>query len=141
MSVYRKISDDVIEFDSCDDFLAYYKKNPVTIDEMKTRGLNMKYKIPNYKIGRKNDKIILLPINKTESESHHDENKTNNEEKILELEERISTLEQIIKQILQQNRNPNQTQSQPPMQNKNKTNLYNAYLSYNDRFSTNVVNN
>ena len=63
MSVYKKISDDCRTFNSESDFLKYYEKNKETIDEINTRALNLKFKINGYKIGRKEGKIILYPIN------------------------------------------------------------------------------
>ena len=69
MSIYKKASDNMIEFDNGEDFLKYYDKNKITIDEIPTRGLNLKYKINGYKIGRKDGKIILWPNSNINSKS------------------------------------------------------------------------
>ena len=42
-------------------FLNYYETHKKEIDEMKTRGLNVKFRINGYHIGRKEGKLILFP--------------------------------------------------------------------------------
>ena len=61
VDVYENLSDNVIVFDSKEEFIQYYRDNHVRIDAMATRGLNTKFKINGYKIGRKNGKITLMP--------------------------------------------------------------------------------
>lgn len=63
MSVYKKKSDDPRTFQNESEFLKFYEKHPEEINDVNTKTLNLKYKIPNYKIGRKEGKIILYPIN------------------------------------------------------------------------------
>ena len=61
VDVYETLSDNVVRFDNKDQFIAYYKMNSKQIDEMPTRGLNIKYQIKGYKLGRKGGKITLIP--------------------------------------------------------------------------------
>ena len=61
IKIFQNLSDDVIEFESKEQFMNYYERNKKEIDEMKTRGINVKFKIPGYKIGRKNNNLILIP--------------------------------------------------------------------------------
>ena len=61
MIVYEKLSSNPIKFESTDEFMRYYYKNKDMIDNMKTRGMNRKFIIDGYKIGRKEGKIILYP--------------------------------------------------------------------------------
>ena len=61
ISVYENLSDTSISFDSKDEFLEYYQNHKSEIDRMKTRGLNLKYNINGFKLGRKGGKIVLYP--------------------------------------------------------------------------------
>ena len=90
MSIYKKASDNVKTFDNGEEFLKYYEKNKETIDEIPTRGLNLKYKIKGFRIGRKDNKIILWPNKQNE----------NNDEIIENLQTRVSDLELQIKNII-----------------------------------------
>ena len=90
MSIYKKASDNVKTFDNGEEFLKYYEKNKETIDEIPTRGLNLKYKIKGFRIGRKDNKIILWPNKQNE----------NNDEIIDNLQTRVSDLELQIKNII-----------------------------------------
>lgn len=62
MSIYKKISDNSKQFETPEEFLKFYDKNKDSIDETNTRALNLKYKINDHKIGRKNGKIIIYPL-------------------------------------------------------------------------------
>ena len=79
VEVFENIGDNVVEFESKEEFDRYYKKNKEMIDNMKTRGLNRKFIIQGFKIGRKKGNIILYPLslNKKESEKKED-SPTNN---------------------------------------------------------------
>ena len=61
VKVIANISDDVISFETKEEFLRYYNKNKESVDAIKTRGLNLKFKIEGYKIGRQKEKIVLIP--------------------------------------------------------------------------------
>ena len=69
VKIFSNISDDVIEFDDKDDFQRYYAKNKDYVDKFTTRGLNVKYKIPNYKIGRSHGVITLYPLKDSQQQS------------------------------------------------------------------------
>ena len=58
----ENLSDNVVEFETREEFTEYYEKNKEEIDKMATRGLNIKYKIPGYKIGRKKNIITFIPV-------------------------------------------------------------------------------
>ena len=45
IKIFQNLSDDVIEFESKEQFMNYYERNKKEIDEMKTRGINVKFKI------------------------------------------------------------------------------------------------
>lgn len=62
VKVYNKLSDNLVEFDSKEEFNKYYQTHRDEIDNMATRGLNLKYRVNGYKIGRKGGKIVLYPI-------------------------------------------------------------------------------
>lgn len=61
ISVIEKLSDNLVEFESKEDFEKYYAINKNSIDKMATRGLNTKYLIPGYKLGRKNGELKFIP--------------------------------------------------------------------------------
>ena len=61
IEVFENIGDNVIEFETKEEFERYYKKNKEFIDNMKTRGLNRKFIIHGFRIGRKKGNIILYP--------------------------------------------------------------------------------
>ena len=58
----ENLSDNVVEFETREEFTEYYEKNKEEIDKMATRGLNIKYKITGYKIGRKKNIITFIPV-------------------------------------------------------------------------------
>ena len=62
VEVFENIGDNIIEFETKEEFDRYYKKNKEFIDNMKTRGLNRKFIIKGFKIGRKKGNILLYPI-------------------------------------------------------------------------------
>ena len=116
MSIYKKASDNVKTFDNGEEFLKYYEKNKETIDEIPTRGLNLKYKIKGFKIGRRDNKIILWPTKELDSK----------DEIINELLDRVSELESQVKKIITV---LNQVQTSVPKQNynSNRENSWNNY--------------
>lgn len=62
IKIFKNLSDEVIKFDTTEEFDRYYHKNKDTVDKMPTRGLNTKFKISGYRIGRLRGKITLFPI-------------------------------------------------------------------------------
>ena len=101
MSVYKKISDDCRTFESDSDFLKFYEKNKETIDEINTRALNLKYKINGFRIGRKEGKIILYPINNVVSKVNTDEDSNVTlKQEVEELKLRINVIENILNNII-----------------------------------------
>ena len=67
IEVYENISDNVRKFNNKEEFMSYYENHKSEIDSMKTRGLNMKYTIPGFKIGKRANKITLYPIKDKEN--------------------------------------------------------------------------
>ena len=49
-----------ITFKDVDEFKSFYNKNYDYINKITTRGLNILYKIPDYKLGRKHGEIVLM---------------------------------------------------------------------------------
>ena len=66
---YQNLWEDPREFDNKQEFLSYYETHKKEIDEMKTRGLNVKFHINGYKIGRKQNKLILYPTNEKNNDN------------------------------------------------------------------------
>ena len=58
---FKNLYEETKDFNNKEEFLNYYESHKKEIDEMKTRGLNVKYHINGYKIGRKQNKLILYP--------------------------------------------------------------------------------
>lgn len=65
VKVFANLCDDIIEFESVEDFDNYYRKNKEFIDQLSTRGLNQKFKIKNHHIGRLKNQITLYPLKQT----------------------------------------------------------------------------
>ena len=61
VNVYETLSENAISFGNKEEFIAYYKTHSNEIDQMPTRGLNIKFRINGYKIGRKGVRITLIP--------------------------------------------------------------------------------
>lgn len=96
IKVFQNLYDNVIEFQSKEEFMNYYKKHQNEIDSMKTRGLNIRYKIPGFKIGRKQNQILLFPTDKKDEENMENENEN---EKMHEIDEKINILNRRLKKM------------------------------------------
>lgn len=122
MSIYKKASDNMIEFDNGEDFLKYYDKNKITIDEIPTRGLNLKYKINGYKIGRKDGKIILWPDKNINIKSTSNKITIDDLKEIKEINDIFDRLNNITDRLtlLEQLLNSTSVSNQTPQDNTNK---------------------
>lgn len=122
MSIYKKASDNMIEFDNGEDFLKYYDKNKITIDEIPTRGLNLKYKINGYKIGRKDGKIILWPDKNINIKSTSNKITIEDLKEIKEINDIFDRLNNITERLtlLEQLLNSTSVSNQTPQDNTNK---------------------
>ena len=104
MSIYRKQSDDLKTFESAEDFLKYYENNKKDIDAIKTRSLNLKFRINGHTIGRKQGEIILYPKKQVVEQSQENNDQKNDvdekyeqlKQAILELNERLKIIEDYI---------------------------------------------
>ena len=96
MSIYKKQSEDPKIFDSPEEFLKYYDNNRKDIDSIHTRSLNLKYKINNHTIGRKQGKLILYPINKIENSNQESDSNINLESVVNDLNEKYEQLKQAL---------------------------------------------
>jgi hypothetical protein len=97
VSTQQKLSDECLKFDEKQEFLNYYELNKNCIDNMKTRGLNTKFKIKGFKIARLKGKIMLIPLKNNfyfeENQSKINESNSEESEDILfrlkQLENRV----------------------------------------------------
>ena len=124
IEVLQNLSDNIITFDTKEQFMRYYDSNKDTIDNMATRGLNTKFKINGFKIGRKNNKLILIPL-KEINENKIEDNSTEFENlnmKIDILIDRINKLELFIKQTFS-------NQSRQSLSNNPNNQLSSSYTS------------
>ena len=94
IKVFQNLYDNVINFESKEEFMNFYKKHQNEIDSMKTRGLNVKYKIPGYRIGRQKNQILLFPTKKEDENEDKNENQNS-----LEIHEKINVLNRRLKKI------------------------------------------
>lgn len=62
IKVHSNLCDNMIFFDTVEDFEKYYNKHKDEVDAMATRGLNQKFKIKDFKIGRRKGVIMVYPI-------------------------------------------------------------------------------
>ena len=65
---FKNLYEETKDFNK-EEFLNYYETHKKEIDEMKTRGLNVKYHINGYKIGRKQNKLILYSTNEKNNDN------------------------------------------------------------------------
>ena len=111
IKTYENLSDNVQSFDSKEQFMRYYDKNKEAIDAMHTRGINTKFKINGFKIGRKNKELIFYSV-KPET------NIVNNTDEINDLNmkldviiDKINKIEKILNHKVTSNYNQRSTQS------------------------------
>lgn len=95
IKLYQNYSDNVVEFESLDDFNNYYKINKADIDNLSTNALNRKYKVKNHRIGRKKGQIYLFPLkeNDVQTTSSNEDNLIINE-KLNSLNNRLKNIEE-----------------------------------------------
>ena len=68
LKISKNLSDDIVTFENKEEFFKYYEEHKEDVDKMKTRGLNIKYKIPGFKIGRKKEQLVLIQLKKKQEE-------------------------------------------------------------------------
>lgn len=102
IKVFENIGDNVLSFETKEDFMRYYNKNQNMIDNMSTRGLNRKFKIDGFKIGRLQGKIILYPLKETETKSDELDSKTKLtiNEKLDFMNRRLKKIEEMINIVI-----------------------------------------
>ena len=124
VKVFKNLCDDIIEFETIDEFNNYYKINKAEIDKLSTRGINQKYKVKNHRIGREKGAITLFPLKQSSNIQHApqpasdvvDENGISTHEKLNRLNSRLKNIENILNQLLEaifENQNDTRQQSIP----------------------------
>ena len=124
VKVFKNLCDDIIEFETVDEFNNYYKINKAEIDKLSTRGINQKYKVKNHRIGREKGAITLFPLKQSSNIQHTpqpasdvvDENGISTHEKLNRLNSRLKNIENILNQLLEaifENQNDTRQQSIP----------------------------
>ena len=93
MSIYKKQSEDPMNFDSAQDFLKYYNNNQKELDSIHTRSLNLKYKINGHTIGRKQGKLILYPAKNNVNDDNENE---------VSLEEKYNKLKDVVLELIKE---------------------------------------
>ena len=101
ISVVKRGSDDVKEFDNKEDFINYYDNHRTELDALSTCMLNKKFKIDGYHLGRSNKQLKLIPLNLYRP-SEYQVNQENNmlNMKIDVLNQKIDNLTKILNQLL-----------------------------------------
>ena len=101
ISVVKRGSDDVKEFENKEDFINYYDNHRTELDALSTCMLNKKYKIDGYHLGRSNKQLKLIPLNLYRP-SEYQVNQENNmiNMKIDVLNQKIDNLTKILNQLL-----------------------------------------
>ena len=95
----------VIQFENIDDFNIYYTKHADDFKDITTYKLNVKYKIPGYKITRKSGELKLIKDYGNKDKMTESQNEDNEELPILR--QRIEHAEQQIKTLTAQLTNIN----------------------------------
>ena len=101
ISIVKRGSDDVKEFDNKEDFINYYDNHRTELDALSTCMLNKKFKIDGYHLGRSNKQLKLIPLNLYRP-SEYQVNQENNmiNMKIDVLNQKIENLTKILNQLL-----------------------------------------
>ena len=117
IKVFENISDNPISFETKEDFNRYYERNKESVDTYSTRGLNKKFIITGYRIGRKKGEIILYPVQIPRESSptfeQRFEDRSMLNEKIDSMNERLKKIETLLQMLL----------NQTPAQRTNTTNF------------------
>lgn len=102
IKVFENIGDNVLSFETKEDFMRHYNKNKESIDSMSTRGLNRKYHIDGFKIGRLKGEIILYPLKENETKSDELDSKTKLtiNEKLDYMNRRLKKIEEMIDYVI-----------------------------------------
>ena len=110
IKVFENIGDNVVKFETKEDFMRYYNKNQESIDAMSTRGLNRKFKIDGFKIGRLKGKIILYHLKENEYKAEQTETKSDEldsktkltiNEKLDFMNRRLKKMEEMLEIVIQ----------------------------------------
>ena len=138
LKVFQNLYDDVLHFETKEEFNRYYAKNKESIDKMATRGLNVKFKINGFKIGRTKGNIILYPTKETKqipeiNINQADESGITLHEKLNRLNERLKKIETLMSSLLEAIFNE---QNEPNPANQYQTR---NQASSNSRFATSYL--
>ena len=141
VKVFSNLCDDVIEFETVEDFDNYYRKNKELIDKLSTRGLNQKFKIKNHHIGRLKNEITLYPLkdSKTKKDNvptsldYADSTGVTMHEKLNRLNERFKKIESLLTSLLDALFNE-QNESNSPIQSQ-----FRNQAPANTRFNTSYI--
>ena len=128
--VIQNVSDNVINFNSKDEFLTYYHNNREEVNSIKTRGLNLKYKINGFKIGRQKGKIVLIPLKESPQPESKPESDLNSEIMLLleSIGEGIKKINENVDILLDQRFNALKPEMKQPSQFRS-LNGYGEYLN------------
>ena len=101
ISIVKRGSDDVKEFNNKEDFINYYDNHRTELDALSTCMLNKKFKIEGYHLGRSNKQLKLIPLNLYRP-SEYQVNQENNmiSMKIDVLNSKIDNLTKILNRLL-----------------------------------------
>lgn len=99
LKVFTNLSDEVVNFETKDEFERYYNAHKDEIENMTTRGLNIKFRIDGYKIGRIKGKLTLYPLKSSQQTSEFSQDFTDEtgltlHEKLNNLNMRLKTMEE-----------------------------------------------
>ena len=112
VKIFSNACDNVVHFETKEQFMRFYAQNKEEIDKIKTRGLNIKYKIDGYRIGRQKDVITLFPLKET---TPVDDDKKDSFIQLLEImDSKIDALSMKIDKILDGQHPPQMTKSMNP---------------------------
>ena len=98
LEIIEPFKPETIEFNCTDDFSAYYNKHKDEFENMTTYKLNVKYKIPGYRITQKKDKegnikLMLIKDYMRRLLANGIEEPTNYQNRLNMLEKRIQSIE------------------------------------------------
>ena len=129
VAVFKNCYDETQYFDCKEEFDRFYNKNKELVDAQPTRGLNIKYKIPGYKIGRNRGELILYPVKNSDEKKEPqpnflemvDETGLNIHEKLNKLNSSVKNLKEMLNEILEILNDQNGEPSEPPQREFNQS--------------------
>ena len=99
LEVIEPYNPQVVEFETVDDFNAYYNKHASEFDGKTTQKLNTKYKIPGYRLTKVNNQLKIIKDYRNKAISETNNSTAIDMKTLASLLSRVNIIEKQIKEI------------------------------------------